>query len=190
MLLSTSAALTLATATAEPGKEKKDKHDKSEHAEKKANKEFDKAERKAAKADEKFEKKMEKVEAREEKREARRVYKKGEFKERFQDSDRDRIVAYFSTHKGSDHGLPPGLAKRWKEGKRLPAGWRDRVVTGYVIEDDWYSAFEPVPYEWFPNIAVIPDTRLYWYGDRVVRVYEPTREVVDVVIIPSIHIDL
>lgn len=144
-LISTSAALTLATATADPGKDKKDKRNKSDHSEKKADKDFDKAERKAEKADNKFEKKMEKVEAREEKREARRVYKKGEFKDRFQDSDRERIVTYFSGYKSSDHGLPPGLAKRWKDGKRLPAGWRDRVVTGYVIEDEWYSAFEPVP---------------------------------------------
>jgi hypothetical protein len=116
--------------------------------------------------------------------------RRGEFKGRFEDRDRDHVVTYFSKYKDSRRGLPPGLARKWEGGRRLPAGWRERVVTGYVIQDDWYPAFEPVPYTWFPGIAVVPDTRLYWYGDRVIRVYEPTREVVDVVIVPTIHIDL
>ena len=120
----------------------------------------------------------------------RQVYKKGEFKEHFQDRDRDRIVTYFTRFKDREHGLPPELSRNWEGRKRLPSGWRDRLVTGYVIEDSWLPAFEPVPYDWFPEIAVIPDTRLYWYGDRIVRVYEPTREVVDVIIIPTIHVDL
>jgi len=116
--------------------------------------------------------------------------RRGEFKSRFEDRDREHVVTYFSQYKGKDRGLPPGLARKWEGGRRLPDGWRTRLVTGYVIEDDWYPAFEPVPYSWFPGIVVIPDTRLYWYGDRVIRVYEPTREVVDVVIIPTIQIDL
>ena len=176
-LLATSAALTLVTADAKPEKDK-DK-DKSED---KADKAADKAEKKADKAWDKAEKHADKS--------GRKVFKKGEFKERFQDRDRDRIVTYFSEFKGREHGLPPGLAKNWESGRRLPPGWRDRVVTGYVIEDDWLPAFHPVPYSWFPDVVVVPDTRLYWYGDRVVRVYEPTREVVDVVIVPTIHIDL
>ncbi|MES2922387.1 MAG: hypothetical protein V4819_12615 [Verrucomicrobiota bacterium] len=195
-LLGTSTLLTVATATADPDKEKGNDKEKQNSAQvdnkddDKARKNADKVDRKDDKADRQFEKKMEKADVRAEKREERQAYKKGEFKERLQDADRERVVTYFSGYKDNDHGLPPGLAKKWKDGKRLPNGWRDRVVTGYVIEDDWYPAFEPVPYDWFPNIAVVPDTRLYWYGDRVVRVYQPTREVVDVIIIPSVHIDL
>lgn len=139
---------------------------------------------------EKAEDKRERVEDRQEKREDRRIYKRGEFRERFVDRDRDHIVTYFSNHKGHARGLPPGLAQKWESGRRLPNGWRDRVVTGYVIEDEWRPYFEPVPYSWFPGITVVPDTQLYWYGDRVVRVYEPTHEVVDVVVVPTIHIDL
>ncbi len=138
---------------------------------------------------ERVEDRQERAEDRREDRE-RRIYKRGEFRERFVDRDRDHIITYFSGHKGHSHGLPPGLAAKWDSGRRLPAGWRDRVVTGYVIEDEWRPYFEPVPYSWFPGITVVPDTQLYWYGDRVVRVYEPTREVVDVVVVPTIHIDL
>jgi hypothetical protein len=82
------------------------------------------------------------------------------------------------------------LAKNCQTGKRRPPGWRDRVVSGYVIERQWLPAFRPVEYSWFPGIAVVPDTRLYWYGDRVIRVYGPTHEGVDVIIVPTIHIDL
>ncbi len=127
---------------------------------------------------------------RKEDRTDRRVYKVGEFKEHFPDRDRDRVVGYFASFSNREHGLPPGFANNWKNVKRLPVGWRDHLVRGYVIDDTWYASFQPVPYTWFPEVVVVPDTRLYWYGDRVVRVYEPTREVVDVIVVPSIHVDL
>ena len=213
-VVGTSTLLALVTASAEPDKDKKDKKDKdqpdrvenksdkhagnkadkrADKADEKARKDFDKAdnkadkaERKADQADARSDRKADQAENRQE----RRVYKKGEFKERFQRHDNDRVVTYFSTYKDREHGVPPDIYRKWHDGRRLPSGWRDRLVTGYVIEDSWLPSFEPVPYSWFPQITVVPDTRLYWYGDRVVRVYEPTREVVDVVVIPTIHIDL
>ncbi len=191
-LVGTTAALTLGTVSAKPDKGEKNGHssDKSEkNSEKKSEKQDNKDHSKNEKADRKDDKQDRKEDHHPQAQEPRRVYKKGEFKEHFQDRDRDRVVSYFSGYKGHDHGLPPGLAKNWQKGKRLPAGWRDRVVSGYVIESEWLPAFHPVEYSWFPGIAVVPDTRLYWYGDRVVRVYEPTREVVDVIIVPTIHID-
>ncbi|MES2440986.1 MAG: hypothetical protein V4584_18120 [Verrucomicrobiota bacterium] len=185
-LVTTSTILAVSTVHAEPGKGKGKSDDKPEKSEKKAHK----AERKAVKNENKEDQRSAKNEDRRDKQLEKRVYQKGEFKERFQDRDRDRVVTYFSGYKGQKHGLPPELARNWENGRRLPSGWRDRVVTGYVIENDWQPAFQPVPYHWFPDVVVVPDTRLYWYGDRVVRVYEPTREVVDVIIIPTIHIDL
>ncbi len=117
-----------------------------------------------------------------------KAFKRGEFKGRLEDRDRDRITGYFSGFRGREHGLPPGMV--WQGGRRLPSGWQQRLVIGYVIGDDWWDAFRPVPYDWFPGIAVVPDTRLYWYGNHIVRVYEPTREVVDVIVIPTIQVDL
>ena len=113
--------------------------------------------------------------------------KKGKI--RFENRDRERIVRYFSGYRNHEHGLPPGLAKNLRRGKPLPPGWQKKISPGYVIEDEWWPAFQPLPYTWFPDLPVVPDTRLYWYGDRIVRVYEPRREVVDVVIVPTIRGD-
>ena len=181
-IISVSTALLISSADAKPDKGKD--HPSSQKADKHAGGKADKKGKKGkpAHADKHAS----------EKKKAKRedVSRRGDFNGRFEERDRDRVVTYFSGYKDKKHGLPPGLARRWENGKRLPPGWRDRVVTGYVIQDDWYPAFEPVPYDWFPGLAVVPDTRLYWYGDRVVRVYEPARRVVDVVVIPTIHIDL
>ena len=202
--------LALITASADPDKDKHDKN-KSDHVESKADKQDAKADKQANKADDKAHKNFDKAENKADKaerkaeqadvrserkanqadnRQERHVYKKGEFNQRFQSSDHERVVTYFSAYKDRDHGVPPDIYRRWHEGRRLPSGWRDRLVPGYVLEDSWLPVFEPVPYTWFPQFVVVPDTRLYWYGDRVVRVYEPTREVVDVVVVPTIHIDL
>jgi hypothetical protein len=102
---------------------------------------------------------------------------------RFQDSERGVIMGYFEGYRNQGQGLPPGLAKKVNRGKPLPPGWQKKVAPGYRIDDEWWPQFTPVPYDWFPGLRAEPDTRLYYHGDRVVRVYEPRREVVDVVII-------
>ncbi len=171
-LIGTSLGLLIVTAEAKPdkGKEEKSDHSNKEHGHDNGSEEIEHIDKKVAKSEEKADKK--------------------EFKGPFENKDRERIVQYFSGHRDREHGLPPGLAKNLARGKRLPAGWQQRVAPGYVIDDGWWPAFQPVPYDWFPDIVVEPDTRLYWYGDRVVRVYEPRREVVDVIIVPTIHVDL
>ena len=106
---------------------------------------------------------------------------------RFRDNDRDGVLRYFSDYRDTQYGLPPGLAKNLNRGKPLPPGWRDKVSRGYVIEDSYRDYFYPLSNDLFPGLEVIPDTRLYRYGDRVVRVYEPRREVIDMIIIPTIR---
>ena len=108
---------------------------------------------------------------------------------RFRDDDRAGVVRYFDGYRDKEHGLPPGLAKQYRAGRPLPPGWQKKVHNGYVIEDDWNPYFHPVSYETFPFVEREPDTRLYWYGDRIVRVYEPRRQVVDVIIVPTIRFD-
>lgn len=108
---------------------------------------------------------------------------------RFRDNDRDGVIRYFSGFSDQEHGLPPGLAKNLRRGKPLPPGWRDKVSRGYVIEDDFWEHFHPLSDELFPNLEVVRDTRLYRYGDRVVRVYEPRREVIDMFVVPTIRFD-
>ena len=108
---------------------------------------------------------------------------------RFRDDDRTGVIRYFNDYRDNDHGLPPGLAKKYRKGKPLPPGWQKKVSNGYVIEDDWNGYFYPLEYETFPNLERVPDTRLYLYGDRIVRVYEPRREVIDIIRIPTIRFD-
>ena len=99
----------------------------------------------------------------------------------FKDDERGEIVNYFSRFKGKGDGLPPGLAMNQRRGKPLPPGWQKKLVPGYRIDDDSWLSFAPVPATWFPRLRMEPDTRLYHYGDRVVRVYEPRREVIEVI---------
>jgi hypothetical protein len=105
---------------------------------------------------------------------------------RFVEEDRKSIITYFAGYRDTENGLPPGLAKNVARGKPLPPGWQKKIEPGYRIEDDLWSGFTPVPDEWFSGIRREPDTRFYFHGDRVVRVYEPRREILDVVIVPSL----
>lgn len=104
---------------------------------------------------------------------------------RFQDHERSEIVEYFGRYRTQGEGLPPGLAMNLQRGKPLPPGWQKKLVPGYRIEENEWSRYTVVPSEWFPSLRMEPNTRLYHYGDRVVRVYEPRREVIDVITLPS-----
>lgn len=151
----------------------KDKGGKSrEKAEKGARKDFEKQNKEARKAAEKQDKEIAKWR-----------------EKRFRDDDRDSVLRYFSEYSDKKHGLPPGLAKNLRRGKPLPPGWRDKVSRGYVIDDDHREYFQPLSNDLFPRLEVVPDTRLYRYGDRIVRVYEPRREVIDMFVVPTIRLD-
>ena len=110
-------------------------------------------------------------------------------KKNFRDEDRTGVIRYFSDFRDQERGLPPGLAKNLQRGKPLPPGWQKKVRGGYVIEDDFREYFHPLEYSLFPGLEVVPDTRLYLYGNRIVRVYEPRREVIDLIEVPTIRFD-
>jgi len=104
---------------------------------------------------------------------------------RFKDNERNEVLDYFGRFQTQGDGLPPGLAMNQRRGKPLPPGWQKKLTPGYRINDDEWSSYDLVPAQWFPNLRMEPNTRLYHYGDRVVRVYEPRREVIDVITLPS-----
>lgn len=110
-------------------------------------------------------------------------------KKSFRDDDRTNVIRYFSGFSDQERGLPPGLAKNLQRGKPLPPGWQKKVQGGYVIEDDLKDYFQPLEYSLFPQLEAVPDTRLYLYGNRIVRVYEPRREVIDFFEVPTIRFD-
>ncbi len=165
----------------EKGKEGKGKHDDKGHG--KAEKELRKD---IGKDRKEVEKEMKEVRKDIEKRD-KEIAKWRE--KRFRNDDRAGVIRYFDGYRDKEHGLPPGLTKQYRAGKPLPPGWQKKVRDGYVIEEDWRGHFHPVSYDRFPFLEREPDTRLYWYGDRIVRVYEPRREVVDVIIVPTIRFD-
>lgn len=108
---------------------------------------------------------------------------------RFRDDDRTSVLKYFSGYRENEYGLPPGLAKNYRQGKPLPPGWQKKVYNGYVINDDLNGYFQPLEYSLFPGLEAVPDTRLYLYGNRLVRVYEPRREVIDIIEVATILFD-
>jgi len=106
---------------------------------------------------------------------------------KFVDKDRKDIVSYWDKYKGNDKGLPPGLAKNLRKGKDLPPGWDKKVRNGWMIEDDWWSLMDRVPSTYLPGDMKLPkDTGMFLLGDRMLRVHEPTKEVIDFVTLPGV----
>lgn len=106
----------------------------------------------------------------------------------FHDRDRDSLQSHFKKYKQHPHGLPPGLAKKLQRGKPLPPGWQKKVTKGWVIDDSWWSHFQPVPSTYLPPSLKHPkDTSIYLIGDRLVRVHRPRREVIDLIRISTLH---
>ncbi|MEP4076258.1 hypothetical protein [Haloferula sp.] len=106
---------------------------------------------------------------------------------KFVDKDRNNLVSHWDKYKGNDKGLPPGLAKNLRKGKGLPPGWDKKVRNGWKIEDDWWSLMDRVPSTYLPSGMKLPkDTGMFLMGDRMMRVHEPTREVIDFVTLPGV----
>jgi hypothetical protein len=101
----------------------------------------------------------------------------------FKDDQRNQIVNYFSDYQKKHNGLPPGLDMNQRRGKPLPPGWEKKLTPGARLDDDLWSSFVPVPNEWFPGLQMEPDTRLYHYGDRIVRVRDSKREILEVILL-------
>lgn len=106
---------------------------------------------------------------------------------KFTGKDRGDLVSFWDQYRGKPNGLPPGLAKNLRRGKPLPPGWQNKLKTGWRIDDEWWDRFDRVPSDFLPKDMKIPaDTGMFLLGDRMVRVHEPTREVIDHVAVPTI----
>ena len=107
---------------------------------------------------------------------------------RFEDKEKTSLLDYFKVYESEPQGLPPGLDKNLRRGKTLPPGWQKKVSEGSILDDETYGLFDLLEDALFPDLKPKPDTRLYLYGDRVVRVYEPKRQVIDIIPIRGIKI--
>jgi hypothetical protein len=97
----------------------------------------------------------------------------------FSRGEREKIDRYYRSHPEQRKQLPPGLAKK----NKLPPGWQKKLAPGERIPDDvWKHRVE------LPKDIELPDEKgviRVRIDDRVVKVAERTREVLDVFEIAS-----
>lgn len=93
-----------------------------------------------------------------------------------------RDGSYRQSHKGRDKPkkLPPGLRKKLERGGELPPGWQDKVARGEVIDEELYYRTRPVPDDIIRRLPYIEGTSIREIDDRIVRVQDATRTVLDV----------
>jgi len=96
----------------------------------------------------------------------------------FSTRERADIERYFKAHPDARKQLPPGLAKK----NKLPPGWQKKLAPGQRVPDDvWERRVD------LPKDLKLPDekgTVRVRIDDRVVKVAEKTREVLDVLNLP------
>jgi hypothetical protein len=97
----------------------------------------------------------------------------------FSEHDRDEISSYFGGHPDARKQLPPGLAKQ----NKIPPGWQKKLERGQRIPDDVWAHRVPLPRD-----LKLGETKLgvihVRIEDRIVKVAEKTREVLDVLNLP------
>ncbi|MBQ0799640.1 MAG: hypothetical protein KBT63_10175 [Porticoccaceae bacterium] len=76
--------------------------------------------------------------------------------------------------------LPPGLRKKLARGGELPPGWQKKVDRGEVLDDDIYQHAYPLPENIIDRVRRIEGTTVRQIDDRIVRVQDATRTVLDV----------
>jgi len=99
--------------------------------------------------------------------------------EKFGDRESQELNRLFNPENRKN--LPPGLQKNLERGKPLPPGWQKKLAAGQVVDAGWLGLMTPVPYDFVPGIRAVPGTRLYHHDDRVIRVNEETRVILDVI---------
>ena len=77
--------------------------------------------------------------------------------------------------------LPPGLKKKLERGGELPPGWQKKVARGEVLDEDLYRQSTLLPEDLLSRLPTDTDgTELRLLGDRVLRIIDDTRAILDV----------
>jgi hypothetical protein len=96
----------------------------------------------------------------------------------FSSKERGEIERYFRANPDARKQLPPGLAKK----NKLPPGWQKKLEPGQRVPDDVWARRVALPREIkLPEEKGVIRVRI---DDRVVKVAERTREVLDVLNLP------
>ena len=94
----------------------------------------------------------------------------------FSGEERSKIAAYFTQHPDERSQLPPGLAKKGK----VPPGWQKKLAKGKPVPKDVWEMRTELPKEVLVKIPLPPEgVRVIRIMDRVLKVHEATREVLD-----------
>lgn len=103
------------------------------------------------------------------------------------DYDRDRDERYDDDDRrhakkgpGKPKKLPPGLRKKLERGGELPPGWQKKVARGEVLDEDLYRRSHYLPKDVLRRMPEIEGTTLRQIDDRVLRVQDATRTILDV----------
>lgn len=97
--------------------------------------------------------------------------------EHFSKKERNDIEAWFASHPEERRALPPGLAKKGK----IPPGWRKKLARGKPVPMDVWEQRQPLPEDIRITLPVPPEgVVLVRIHDRVLKVRESTRELLDV----------
>ncbi len=77
--------------------------------------------------------------------------------------------------------LPPGLQKKVARGGSLPPGWQKKLERGDVMSLEDYQHAAPIPQSLSDALPPQPEgTELVKAEDRIFRILETTREILDV----------
>ncbi len=111
----------------------------------------------------------------------------------FDASDRAVLADYLGAEGYARGGkkpksLPPGLRKKLERGGELPPGWQAKVARGEVIDQQLYSHAHNLPDDILERLRRGPDgTSVRRIDDRIVRVADATRTVLDVFYLGAGH---
>ena len=114
----------------------------------------------------------------------------------FTEDEKRIIQSYFQDHReyrydddnngsGRDKpkkkkSLPPGLQKKLARGGELPPGWQKKVARGEVLDAGLYRQSRLLPEELLNRLSTVADTELRLLDDRVVRIMDDLRAILDV----------
>lgn len=111
----------------------------------------------------------------------------------FGDHDRRVLNDYLREEEWTPPGqqgkkLPPGLRKKLDRGGELPPGWQKKLQRWDVLDEDVYRHSRRLPDYVLEELSYHPEgTSIRRLDDRVVRVLDATRTVLDVLYLVDPH---
>lgn len=108
---------------------------------------------------------------------------------KFDQAARDSLRHFYKQYPAEQRGLPSGLLSKVQEMEALPSGWRDKLKPGWKIDEAWMQRLIPISLTELPaDFAVGNGIGVYLLGDRILRVDEEAKSLIDSVRISSIKL--